>query len=433
LNAIPDYTLFMVARGTGGIMLSGQKTGGSLFALRIQVQGSTNVEFTHHSPVDLTVTKDDVTTTSGEFSSSEFTVITVKHVASDPSDHSVWLNSRGRVSVPHNPTVTTFDANLDIALGADSITSPTVNFVGDIGEILFYKQKLDDTQRHTVEMYLAEKWLGVHPCSPNPCKSGGACVMGSMGVNSFHCMCPSGKAGDNCEFEDACASTPCHNGATCLSTKGVLTCTCVEGWQGATCDTFSREALLAARISHLEREGPRAHYHKLLQAIAEMKSEMEDPNGPIQNAAVRGASNSVWQSAASQVKQIYQKAAEDHIQFETTNNQPLTAPSWAQTDSSAITALLQTTLTSISPTHISVASSTDNSMNTFLLETAESTLPHSSSDFSMAEHSPLRVFMEVEANLLQVALNLHQHGLSLAEIEGESEIPYHQLPFLRNT
>jgi len=368
-----------------------------------------------------------VTSTSGDFSGSEFTIITVKHVASDPSDHSIWLNSNGRVSVPHNPTVTTFDSNFDIAIGGDTITNPAVNFVGDIGEIIFYKQKLDDTQRHTVEMYLADKWLGVHPCDPLPCKQGAQCVMGEMGVNSYHCMCPVGLMGNQCQFADLCASTPCHNGGTCTSTQGVLLCACLEGWQGATCDTFSREALLASRISHLEREGPRAHYHKLLEAIAEMKAEMEDPNGPIRNAAVRGATQSVWQSAAQQVKQIYQKAAEDHIQFLTSSNQPLTPPSWAATDSGAITALLQTTLTPTSPVHLSVPSSGDD-INTFLLQTSESTLTNHHLHDSMTEDSPLRTFMEVEANLLQVALNLHERGMSLAELEGDTEIPFHQLP-----
>jgi len=339
--------------------------------------------------------------------------------------------------VPHNPTVTTFDSNLDIAIGADTINTPGVNFEGDIGEILFYKQKLDDTQRHTVEMYLADKWLGVHPCSPDPCKEGAACVMGEMGINSYHCMCPAGKIGDQCEFDDLCASTPCHNGGTCTSTKGNLVCACLEGWEGSTCDTFSREALLGSRITHLEREGPRAHYHKLLEAIATMKAEMEDPNGPIKNAAVRGATQSVWQSAAQQVKQIYQKAAEDHIQFLSSSNQPLTPPSWAATDGTAITALLQTTLIPASPSHLSVPSS-NNGVNTFFLQTSESTLPihpassHTETSFieqdSMAENSPLYTFMEVEANLLQVALNLHERGLSLAELEGDTEIPFHHLP-----
>jgi len=241
--------------------------------------------------------------------------------------------------------------------------------------------------------------------------------------------------GDQCQFDDLCASTPCHNGATCTSNQGALTCECAEGWQGDTCDTFSREALLASRITHLEHEGPRAHYHKLLQAIADMKAEMEDPNGPIRNAAVRGATQSVWQSAAQQVKQIYQKAAEDHVQFLASSNQPLTPPSWAATDGGAITALLQTTLTPVSPIHLSVPSF-GNSFDTFLLQTSESTInnhpaSHSTSFIeqdSMAEDSPLRTFMEVEANLLQVALNLHERGLSLAELEGDTEIPFHHLP-----
>jgi len=340
------------------------------------------------------------------------------------------------VSVDHNPTVTTFDANLDIAIGADSIDNPTVNFVGDIGEIIFYSNKLDDTTRHLVEMYLADKWLGVHSCDPNPCQNNGVCVMGNAGVQSYHCQCPQGKIGDNCESNDLCATTPCHNGATCATVTGVLQCTCADGWQGATCDVFSREALLAARISHLEREGPRAHYHKLLNAISDMKASLEDPNGPVQNAAVRGATQSIWQSAAAQVKQIYQKGAEDHITFETQANEPLTMPSWATTDSTAITSLLQLTLTPHTSHKVEIPTPAGDSTNTFLLETSEHTVPHhasssssSSSSFSLAENSPLRTFMETEANLLQVALNLHEHGLSLAELQGDRDVPYASLPF----
>jgi len=285
-----------------------------------------------------------------------------------------------------------------------------------------------------VEMYLAEKWLGVHPCSPDPCKNGGVCVMGDKGINSFHCQCPQGKEGELCEFQDLCATTPCHNGATCSSEKGALSCVCADGWQGPVCDIFSREALLAARISHLEREGPRAHYHKLLNAIAEMKADMEDPNGPVRNAAVRGATQSIWQSAATQVQQIYQKGAEDHITFQTTANAPLTPPSWANTDTAAITALLQMTLTPHpSVNSLSVPTPQGDATHTFLLQTGETIVPShsssSSSHSSLTDNTPLRTFMEVEANLLQVALNLHERGLSLAELEGEHDIPYHQLPF----
>jgi len=281
-----------------------------------------------------------------------------------------------------------------------------------------------------VEMYLAEKWLGVHPCSPLPCKNGGQCAIGSQGITSFTCSCPQGKQGTSCEFDDLCATTPCHNGATCDSNRGALSCTCADGWQGATCDVFSREALLGARISHLEREGPRAHYHKLLNAISDMKAEMEDPNGPVQNAAVRGATQSIWQSAAQQVKQIYQKGAENQIQFQLSSNQPLSVPSWASTDSAAITSLLQLTLTP-HPADNKVTVASSEGTGTFFLQTGEQVIPHASS--SLAENSPLRTFMEVEANLLQVALNLHERGLSLAEVEGEKDIPYHTLPFVHSS
>jgi len=264
--------------------------------------------------------------------------------------------------------------------------------------------------------------------------------MGSLGITSYHCQCPQGKQGSTCQYDDLCATTPCHNGATCVSNAGQLQCTCADGWQGATCDTFSREALLAARISHLEREGPRAHYHKLLNAIYDMKAEMSDPNGPVQNAAVAGATQSIWQSAATQVQQIYQKGAEQQIAFQTAAGEPLTVPSWAQTDNAAITSLLQMTMTPHATSgKISIPTPSGDSVNTFLLQTGERILPHASSVSSssssspnflaLGENSPLRTFMEMEANLLQVALNLHERGMSLAELEGDVDIPFDQLPF----
>jgi len=39
--------------------------------------------------------------------------------------------------------------------------------------------------------------------------------------------------------------------------------------------------------------------------------------------------------------------------------------------------------------------------------------------------------MEMEANLLQVALNLHERGLSLAQLEGGSEMPFHEIPHFK--
>ncbi|XP_077993229.1 protein jagged-1-like [Glandiceps talaboti] len=67
-----------------------------------------------------------------------------------------------------------------------------------------------------------------------PCLNGGTCV--NREPDTYRCDCREGFSGNNCEIaEHACASNPCHNGATCLESNGEFTCFCAQGWEGVNC------------------------------------------------------------------------------------------------------------------------------------------------------------------------------------------------------
>ena len=37
------------------------------------------------------------------------------------------------------------------------------------------------------------------PCNPNPCLNGGTCTANNGNGNGYHCTCPSGQSGTDCE------------------------------------------------------------------------------------------------------------------------------------------------------------------------------------------------------------------------------------------
>ena len=91
----------------------------------------------------------------------------------------------------------------------------------------------------------------LNACSNNPCQNGGTCQV--SGYN-FICSCPINYTGVRCELyvqqnpcqssycgnkqsNDACASNPCKNGATCRSNGFGYQCDCVVGFVGNQCET----------------------------------------------------------------------------------------------------------------------------------------------------------------------------------------------------
>ncbi|XP_076143508.1 slit homolog 3 protein [Alosa pseudoharengus] len=76
------------------------------------------------------------------------------------------------------------------------------------------------------------------PCLASPCQNNATCVSDANG--SYHCTCPFGFKGRNCEIPlNACLSLPCSNGGTCHlapGQEGHFSCVCVPGYEGPQCD-----------------------------------------------------------------------------------------------------------------------------------------------------------------------------------------------------
>lgn len=67
-------------------------------------------------------------------------------------------------------------------------------------------------------------------CESSPCLNGAACVSSNAG---FSCICKNGFSGSSCQMNDnQCASNPCRNGATCTDGDNSFTCDCINGFKG---------------------------------------------------------------------------------------------------------------------------------------------------------------------------------------------------------
>ncbi|XP_014055552.1 slit homolog 3 protein isoform X1 [Salmo salar] len=76
------------------------------------------------------------------------------------------------------------------------------------------------------------------PCLAGPCLNNGTCASDVSG--SYHCTCPIGYKGQNCEIAiNACISLPCANGGTCHLMPGQVeqfSCACPPGYEGLQCE-----------------------------------------------------------------------------------------------------------------------------------------------------------------------------------------------------
>lgn len=74
-------------------------------------------------------------------------------------------------------------------------------------------------------------------CSTGICQNGGLCYQTSS--TGFYCSCAYGFSGILCQYADPCLSSPCKNGATCVSllTSSQYFCLCPDRYTGINCDT----------------------------------------------------------------------------------------------------------------------------------------------------------------------------------------------------
>ncbi|XP_076090392.1 protein serrate-like [Mytilus galloprovincialis] len=60
---------------------------------------------------------------------------------------------------------------------------------------------------------------------------------------SYHCTCPFGTYGKECDIAETCDSHLCKNGATCLTdSKHIISCKCLAGYSGKSCEVVSHSA-----------------------------------------------------------------------------------------------------------------------------------------------------------------------------------------------
>lgn len=75
----------------------------------------------------------------------------------------------------------------------------------------------------------------IDACATSPCANGARCVNWN---NHYNCSCPPGFQGKNCRNDiDECRKPGvCLNGGTCINIHGSFRCQCQPGYSGRTCE-----------------------------------------------------------------------------------------------------------------------------------------------------------------------------------------------------
>ena len=114
--------------------------------------------------------------------------------------------------------------------------------------ILWWNAALDPINGYTCATKASENVKNIicECTTVNPCQNSAVCTEStsdnSIAINDYHCACPAGYTGTNCEIDtDGCDNEPCLNGAFCTSVvdnTGATgyTCTCENGYSGVNCE-----------------------------------------------------------------------------------------------------------------------------------------------------------------------------------------------------
>ena len=114
--------------------------------------------------------------------------------------------------------------------------------------ILWWNAALDPINGYTCATKASENVKNIicECTTVNPCQNSAVCTEStsdnSIAINDYHCACPAGYTGTNCEIDtDGCDNEPCLNGAFCTSVvdnTGATgyTCTCENGYSGTNCE-----------------------------------------------------------------------------------------------------------------------------------------------------------------------------------------------------
>ncbi|KAL9960826.1 hypothetical protein ACROYT_G034331 [Oculina patagonica] len=83
-------------------------------------------------------------------------------------------------------------------------------------------------------------------CLSSPCLNGGTCIS-DYTSGSFTCICPSDYYGKVCALGDQCLLSPCQNGGTCSTSKNwpYFSCSCPSGYIGYRCGIQQGDACAA--------------------------------------------------------------------------------------------------------------------------------------------------------------------------------------------
>ena len=125
----------------------------------------------------------------------------------------------------------------------------------------------DDQYVMLDDIILATELSGVDFCASSPCQNGATCIT-PLSTYRYWCNCTLDFEGQDCEFQRAseCASNPCKHGATCVDGVQAYTCRPVRTSTPSPDSSQSPQYLLRARGLRCAGRGKTACQPRLVRA-----------------------------------------------------------------------------------------------------------------------------------------------------------------------